>query len=228
MIAALAAERAPAQPPAAGSELATWSRTLLHQPVAEAVALVYPLLSDDGRVEVRPGDNALVVRDLPAVVARVAALLDDFDHPALGVDLEVRIVGAGPDGESGAAPSGLPPELVARLKELLRFSSYRLMAAARLAVAEGSEVSRRLGDEYRVDFRMGRLEADRRIKLHGFRIFRGAEREEPKPLIHTNINLRLDQPMVLGLARTEASERALMVVLNCSRPAAAANRAEER
>ena len=59
------------------------------------------------------------------------------------------------------------------------------------------------------------MQADRRIRLESFRIHRKREGSSSAPLIHTNINLRLDKPMVLGLARTESSESALMVILSC-------------
>jgi len=193
---------------------------LLHQAAGEAVALVAPLLSEAGSVELRPGGNSLVIRDRPPALARIVALLADFDQPARWLLLRVQIVAAeAEDAAAGEGGSGLPEELVQRLRELLRYRSYRRVAGASLEVAEGNEVSRQLDGEYRVDFRMGRLEADRRIRLLGFRVFRrrGAE---PAQLVHTNINLRLGKPMVLGLARTEASDRALMVVLDCDEAAA--------
>ncbi len=188
--------------------------TLSHQAAAEAVSLVYPYLSDAGTVELRPGGNALVVRDSPEIVAKVALLLRDFDRPAQSMQLEIQIVSAG----SGAAgESGLSPDLVARLQTLLRYRSYRLVAASRVDASEGWDVVSALGPEYEVDFRLGLVGADRRIKLHGFRVLRREGDSEAKPLIHTNLNLVLDKPMVLGLARTESSERALMVVLHCTK-----------
>ncbi len=201
---------------------------LRHQPVAEAVGLVYPLLTERGTVEVRPRGNTLVIRDGRSTVERVLQLLGDYDQPAQPLELELRIVSAQPRSGSAEAPSGLPEELLARLRELLRYESYRLVARADLATAEGREVRRALGAGYFVDFRVGRLDADRRIRLNGFRILRGAAADEAKPLIHTNLNLRLDRPMVLGLARTESSDRALMVVLSCALAAGSGEPPEER
>ncbi len=186
--------------------------TLIHQTAAEAVSLVYPYLSPEGTVELRPGGNALVVRDTPAVIAEIARLLRDFDHPAQSMRLEIQIVSAGTEGGD---ESGLSPELVARLQKLLRYRSYRLVATSRVDASEGWDVVSALGPDYEVDFRLGLVGADRRVKLHGFRVLRREGDDETKPLIHTNLNLQLDKPMVLGLARTESSERALMVVLHC-------------
>lgn len=188
--------------------------TLTHQAAAEAVSLVYPYLSKEGTIELRPGGNALVIRDTRAVVDEVARLVRDFDRPAQSMQLEIQIVSA---GTGGAGESGLSPELVARLQKLLRYRSYRLVAASRVDASEGWDVVSALGPEYEVDFRLGLVGTDRRIKLHGFRVLRREGDSEAKPLIHTNLNLQLDKPMVLGLARTESSERALMVVLHCTK-----------
>ena len=188
--------------------------TLEHQSAAEAVALIYPYLSDGGAVELRPADNALVVRDVPAVLDSVATLLRDFDRPAQSMQLQIQIVSAGA-GEGG--DTGLSPELTSRLRQLLRYPSYRLVASSKVAAAEGVDVLSTLGPDYEVDFRLGLVGADRRVKLHGFRLSRREGDSEVKPLIHTNLNLLLDRPMVLGLARTESSESALMVVLHCTK-----------
>jgi len=186
---------------------------LQHQAVSEAIHLVFPLLSGDGAVEVRPGENALVIRDRAAVIERILPLLRDFDRPGRTIRLGIRVISAEAGPGDGGAESGLSEELLLRLRELLPFRAYRKVAAADLEVAEGGGVGRDLSPAFRIDFRMGRLQPDRRIKLYGFRISRLDRDPPPPPLIHTNVNLRLDKPMVLGLARTEASETALMVVL---------------
>ncbi len=187
---------------------------LNHQTAAEAVSLVYPYLSAEGTVELRPGGNVLVVRDTRAVIDEIAALLRDFDRPAQSMQLEIQIVTA---GSSEVGESGLSPELVSRLQKLLRYRSYQLVATSSVDASEGWDVVSDLGPDYEVDFRLGLVGADRRIKLHGFRVLRREGDSDTKALIHTNLNLQLDKPMVLGLARTEESEHALMVVLHCRR-----------
>jgi Bacterial type II/III secretion system short domain len=201
--------------------VATITYSLRYQAVSEAVSLVFPFLSRDGAVEVRPGENALVIRDRPASLERILPMLRDFDRPGRMLRLGIRVVSAESEPASGEAPtgepeSGLSAELLRRLRELLPFRVYRRVAAADLDIAEGGGVGHELSASYRVDFRMGRLQPDRRIKLYGFRISRPDREADGSSLIHTNVNLRLDKPMVLGLARTEASETALMVVLQCA------------
>lgn len=195
--------------------------TMVHQPAEEAVRLLIPLLSEQGAVELQPGSNTVVVRDLPDRVGRVLQVLRDFDHPSSPVRMEIQIVRA----EVGDASLGneelLSPELVSRLKELLRYDNYRLLAGTHLAVNEGEQVSYRFGDEFGVGFRLGTLLENGRVKLHGFRILRdlaasgAADGFGERQLIHTNLNLWLGKPMILGLAKAESSDKALMVVLKC-------------
>ncbi len=78
--------------------------TLRHQPAAEALVLVHPLLSQRGSVQLQPGGNTLVVRDEAAVVERVAELLREFDHPAQTLAIRIQAVRAGAaGGGTGAA-----------------------------------------------------------------------------------------------------------------------------
>ena len=216
LVAAAAQSAAETSPP-----LVVHAYTLEHQPAVEAIGLIHPLLTKRGAVELQPGGNTLVVRDTAAVVRRAVALLQDFDHPTSPIRLEIKIVRAGLGAAEPEASRGLSPALLARLRDLLRYQNYRLLAAARIVAREAEEVSYRVGDDYRVAFRMGTLMADRRIKLHGFQVAHQLGNPEPKELIHTNLNLWLSKPMILGLAKEEASKEALMVILTCNleRPA---------
>ena len=186
--------------------------TLIHQPAAEALALVHPLLSERGSVQLQPGGNTLVVRDEAAVVEQVAELLREFDHPARKLGIRIQVVRAG-DGGDGA---GLDPELARRLRELLRYDSYRVKAAADLEAREGEQVSYELGEEYRITFQLGTLMSGERLKLHDFEVARRAAAEQQQRLLHTQVNLRLGRPMILGLAKDESSRRALLLVLTCT------------
>ncbi|MGB5879107.1 MAG: secretin N-terminal domain-containing protein, partial [Thermoanaerobaculia bacterium] len=216
-LAVAAAQSSAGTPPA----LVVHAYTLEHQPAVEAIGLIHPLLTERGSVELQPGGNTLVVRDTAAVVRRAVALLEDFDHPRSPIHLEIKIVRAGLGAAEPEASRGLSPALLARLRDLLRYENYRLLADARIVAREAEEVSYRVGDDYRVTFRMGTLMADRRIKLHGFQVAHQLGNPEPKELIHTNLNLWLSKPMILGLAKEEASKEALMVILTCNleRPA---------
>jgi hypothetical protein len=191
--------------------------TLRHRSAAESLALVYPLLSPRGTVELQPGDNTLVLRDVRRAIDRIMPLLREFDQPAGRVRVRVQVVSAGAaPSRPGPAPE-LSPRVVARLKELLRYQSYTLLARADFETQEGLDAAYELSNEYRIAFRLGRLLEDRRVRLEGFKVSKKLQdTSEMTPLIHTNLNLDLDKPMILGLARTEASERALMIIVECS------------
>lgn len=190
--------------------------SLEHQPASEAIPLVYPLLSKRGTVELQPAGNTLVVRDAPASLERIGRLLRGFDHPARRIRLEIQVVEAAAAGAGGPPGESLPEPLTRRLQELLRYKHFRLLARTSFEAREAERVTYRVGKEFSVAFQLGTLLAERRLRLHGFRLSRQDANPERRELIHTHLNLWLDEPMVLGLARAESSDRALMVILTSS------------
>jgi hypothetical protein len=207
---ALAAQPRPGQ---RADEVVLRAYTFKHQRASEAVPLVYPLLSGRGTVELQPATNTLVIRDTLAALSRIVPVLHNFDHPARPVRLEVIIVKASRNQVSPPVrKSDLPDQLTRRLRQLLPYDIYEMQAQAQLRADEGQSVIYELGEEYEVSFRLGTLLDGERIKLSNFRIRRRSERPGAN-LIHTNLNLRVDQTMNLGLAKNELSRDALMVVL---------------
>jgi hypothetical protein len=204
-----AAQPRPAQRP---EEVVLRAYTFKHKQASDAVALVYPLLSPKGTVELQPATNTLVLRDTLSSLSRIVPLLHGFDHPARPVRLEVMIVKASRHQVSPPVKrSDLPEQLTRRLRQLLPYDIYETQARAQLNALEGQSVIYELGNDYEVSFRLGTLLEEQRIKLSNFRITR--QSRPGAPLIHTNLNLRVDQIMNLGLAKSEASRDALMVVL---------------
>jgi hypothetical protein len=212
-----AAQTRPAVP---APRLAVHAYTLRYQPASEALVLVRPLLSPVGRVDLQPGGNTIVIRDTFAALARIVPVLQSFDHPARRLRLQIQMVQAGPTRVSPPVPAtGLSEALVRRMREMLRYDSYELLAQAALQALEGDEVTYQIGEDYRVSFRLGTLLADKRVKLHGFRVARAGpagQSEAERQLIHTNLNLWLGQTMILGLTPDEASQAALLIVLTCT------------
>jgi hypothetical protein len=204
----LVAQVAVAEPP-----LVTEVYTFSYRPAGQAIGEVEGLLSPRGTVELQKRGNALVIRDSPSVVRRVLVRLRDYDRPPRRIRIEIQIVRAG-DASVVQEPGSpqLSSEIAQRLRELLRFESFVLVAQAGLEVREGERVAYQFGGDHRVEFELGVLTANRQLRLGDFIVGHGPA-SEARPLIHTNLNLTLDRPMVLGLAQTEASERALMVVL---------------
>jgi hypothetical protein len=204
-----------AQPAARGAgEVVLQAYTFRYQRASEAVALVYPLLSAKGTVELQPRGNTLVIRDVQAALNRIVPVLRSFDHPGRPMRLEVFIVRA---SRSLVSPqmrhSDLPEQLTKRLHDLLAYDNFEMQAQAQLGGMEGQPVIYELGQEYKVSFRFGTLTDDQRLKLSNFRISRQGEGRPEKNLLQTNLTLWIDQTISLGLAKSEASREALMVVL---------------
>ncbi len=200
-----------------GTPLAVQIVTLRHQSAAEAVDLVHPLLTAQGTVELRPEANTLVVRDTPAATARIGDLLADFDHPLRRLGVAIQLVEASVEAPNAAPAtpaggSGLSAEVVRRLRGLLRFQRFTMLGEVDFEAFERESVSYRLGDRYRVGFRLGTLLAGG-LKLHGFRVDREFGNPAERRLLASDLSLAEGQPLVLGLARTEESERALMIIL---------------
>lgn len=207
----LAAQPRPAQ--RSQEELVVRAYTLKHQRASDAYQLVYPLLTSRGSVELQNGGNTLVIRDTLAALSRIVPVLQRFDHPARPLRLDIYIVKA---SRAVVSPperrSDLPEPLTRNLRQVLNYDVYEVAAQAQLWAMEGQSVVYGLGDEFEVRFRFGTLLNERRIKLSDFRITRKSE-GRAKGLIHTNLNLWVEQTVNLGLAKSEESREALMVVM---------------
>lgn len=186
--------------------------TLKHQRASDAIPLIHSLLSERGTIELQPGDNTLVIRDSPGALSRILPILRSFDHAPRPLRVDIMIVRA---SKSSVSPplnhSDLPDDLTRRLRKLLLYDNYDLEAQAQLQPVEGEAVTYEIGEGYQVAFRLGTVLPDRRVRLADFEISRRSPRR--LDLLHTNLNLWLDQTMSLGLAKSEGSREALMVVL---------------
>jgi hypothetical protein len=204
-------------PKGSGGDLVLHAYTLRYRQASDAISLVFPLLSQRGTVELQPATNTLVIRDSPAALGRIVPVLRSYDHPSRPLNVDIYIVRAirspGTDGQT-VVRSDLPAPLTRRLRALLPYDIYEVEAQAQLASREGQAVTYALGGEYEVSFRLGTLMDKQRIRLSDFRVLRRTEeRRTGSQLIHTNLILTLEQTTTFGLARTEESREALMVVL---------------
>lgn len=189
--------------------------TFQNQQASEALPLVYPLLSPQGTVELQPAGNTLVIRDQQAAVSRIMKLLRSFDHKVKALRLEVVVVRASraPAVSPQYQHSDLPPGLTKYLRDLLAYDIFEVQARAQLAGTEGQWVIYELGPEYKVSFRFGTLLPDQQVKLRNFKIARRIEGRPEKEMLQTTVMLGFDRPFSLGLAKSEASREAMMVVL---------------
>jgi hypothetical protein len=204
------------QQPRDSAELVLHAYTLRYQQALEAIPQIQPLLTGRGTLELQPGGNTLVIRDTAAALARIVPVLNAFDHPPQPLKVEILIVRASRAavGPQQLSHSDLPESLTRRLRELLPYDIYELQAQANLGSQEGQAVAYQLGDDYVVSFRLGTLVEAKRIRLGNFEVSRRAGKSKSTvPLVHTSLNLCLDQTMSLGLARSEGSRDALIIVV---------------
>jgi hypothetical protein len=206
-------------------DVVTRAYTFKYQRASEAVVMVYPLLSPKGTVELQPSGNTLVIRDTVTAVQKIMPALRAYDHPSRSLRLEIYVVKA---SRSTVSPqvqrSDLPEELTKRLRGLFAYDSFEKQAQAQLAGAEGQWVVYELGPDYKVSFRFGSLTEDRQVKLSSFRIARREEGKAEAVLLHANLMLPIDHTTSLGIASSESSPEALMVVLTLREGDAAARK----
>lgn len=222
LLPAALAGRAAAQAPGE-RELVVHVYRLEHQPASEAWALLQPLLSARGSVELRPADNTLVLRDSTVALERILPVLAAFDHPPRDVNVEIWLIRA-----SGIAkvspplsePSNVPRDLLANLVGRLPYQQYDLLAGSRVRSREGQRVTFQLGPEHAVRFRLGTIVGDQRLRLVDFEVLREERGATAESLIRSNLNLWLGRSMVFALTQGEHSPTALMVVVRCRQAAA--------
>ena len=192
------------------------------RPAREAALLIEPLLSAQGSVLLQPKLNAVTVRDNVAVLERVAAALAAWDValPNYTVRLRVLLASTSPPTPGPAAPliSGVGSEL----QQLFRFTSYSELDTLVVTAADGATVEAAVADRYHVRFtvravpqdaerlQLAQLEFTRRVAADG-----GAAKLQP--LLRTTLSLRVGQTLVLGAARSEEANRALVLVLLAER-----------
>lgn len=194
----------------------TYAYSFRHQTAEDALPLVRPLLSRRGTIELQPGGNTLVIRDTYAALGRIVPILRAYDSPPQLLDVEILIVRASNTPVLAPDPRKLPPWLDERLRSLLRWDYYTVLAESSVSTREGAEVTQELSGLYGLSFRLSSILGDDQIKLRELKIWH-ARGSGDDPLLAATLNLWLDKPKVLGLASTESSEQALMVVLTCRR-----------
>ncbi len=102
------------------------------------------------------------------------------------------------------------------MRRLLRYRSYALLARAELEAPEDVVSTFEVGPEFCVSFRVDRGAEPGKVRMSEFRVLRRTEGGDLKPLVHTHLSLEVGRPMILGMAPTEASDRALVVVLEAT------------
>ncbi len=203
--------------------------TLRHQPAGDAVALVQPLLSPRGTVDLRMAENTLVLHDTPSALERILPVLVAFDHPPQAIDVELWLVRAsGPKIPVSPQPptkaSSVPAELLQALAEHLPYEQYNLIGSSKVRGLEGERMTFQVGGDYAVRFRLGTIIGDQRLRLADFEVALMPSNGDAVPLLRSHLNLWLSRTMVLALSAGKESSTALMVVVRCREAAPAARK----
>jgi hypothetical protein len=182
---------------------------------------VLPLLSSRGTVQVRPGDNTLVVRDTADALQKILPILYSFDHPSRSVDIQLWLVRATVTG--GVSPElppppplkALPADLVGSLRKSFHYQEYALVGSSSVSAMEGEKVTFEVAKDFIVRFRLGTVVGEQRLRLNDFEVMLETTTGAPQSLLKSQLNLWLQRTMAMGLTAGQDSGTALLVVVRC-------------
>ncbi|HYV84983.1 MAG TPA: hypothetical protein VFB49_03645 [Patescibacteria group bacterium] len=208
----------------AASGLVSRAFTLRYKSVDEAYILVSPWLTPRGSIQSQPHQRVLTVVDTPEALKHIADLVAGFDLPPRTVEVAVQLILA--SSEKGS-PDPTPPPIRGVIEKLnalnTRWSDYRLVGDARVLGTEGERSTLRVGDDYRVEFRIDQIADESRVIR--FKPFELAHRdltvegnERFAPVLDTVLNLRDSQLFIVGASKMERSNRALFMTITASLP----------
>lgn len=221
-VAAAAAPDPPKEPPATvASGVPTEARLfrLQYRSVDEAVALIRPLLSEDGTLLLQPRRRALTVHDRPERLAQVQEFLASWDLPPRNVRLTLQLIRARAVEGGAVRLSQELRGLGEALKDVTRWTDYENAGGRSITVSEGESATLDI-DEYRVQLTLDTASGAGTVRLKRFALLKretgsgGAERL--RPIWDTVMNLKVDQTTVLGATRLEQSQKAILLTISAS------------
>ena len=213
---------AAAETQAKPSALGTRIFVLRYKKVDEAYLLISPYVGPHGSVKMQPAQRTLTVQDVPGNLPRIVGLIESYDVPPRSVEVSVQLILAS-SGEKSEAPA--PPPIrgvIDRLNALnTRWTDYKMVGNARIMGTEGERSSLRVGDDYKVDFRIDQVSDETRVTR--FKPFELSRREiavegnqRYASIMNTVLNLRDSQLFIVGASKVEQSQRALFMTITAS------------
>ena len=216
--AAAPGKRAPVVPGGIGMRV----YNLRFKKVDDTYMLISPYVGPRGTVKMQPSQRMLTVIDVQENLQRISGIIGSYDVPPRSVEVRVQLIMA----SSGGAPATFAPPpirgVIDRLTALsTRWNDYRLVGNARVLGTEGEKSILRVGDDYRVDFRIDQVSDE--TKVIRFKPF-DLQRKEPSiegverytSVMNTVLNLRDSQLFIVGASKIEASNRALFMTITAS------------
>ena len=195
---------------------------LRYKKVDEAYLLISPYVGPRGSVKMQPAQRTLTVQDAPENLQRISGLIGSYDVPPRNVEVAVQLILAS-SGEKSAEPA--PPPIrgvIDRLSALsTRWTDYKMVGNARVLGTEGERSSMRVGDDYKVDFRIDQVSDETRvIRFKPFELSRREAaiegNERYASIMNTVLNLRDSQLFIVGASKVEQSNRALFMTITAS------------
>jgi hypothetical protein len=221
--AALAVPGSPSEPPVGvASGVPTQERLfrLQYKSIDEAVALIRPLLSEDGTLLLQPQRRAITVHDRPERLAQVQEFLSAWDVPPRNVRLTIQLIRARAV-EGGAVRLSQELRGVGEaLKDVTRWTDYENVGSVSVTTSEGGSATLNV-DEYRISLVLDQVaEAGASVRLKRFVL----EKREPlpgggerlRPIWDTVLNLKTEQLTVLGATRLEQSQKAILLTVSAT------------
>jgi len=208
----------PVRPLWAAEDVAVRVFVLKHKRVEEAALLVRPLLSDASSITLTQKLNAMTVTDRPEKLDQVGKVLASFDVPPRSYSFAVKLVKASAEVPAGSMANEIGG-LGAKLKSLFQFNDYALIESAVLRGVEGRMLRYQLGTDYSLTFgiRPAGAGGGKELLLSPFALSKAWRREgqpgQMRQLYQTSVPITLNQTLVLGASRDEASKTALILII---------------
>jgi hypothetical protein len=192
---------------------------------AKLISPYMPLFGTAGVYEAGSAVHAITVRAPAVVLARVDSLLKANDRAPVTVTLRLQVIAASDSAVRDASIS----ELDAELRNLFRFSGYRLLSQNSVSVNDGSMFSATMrgpnGDQLTVtgDVTGVRRDGSKSVELH-VSLSHNARQSEMvngavqtgtlhQQLLQTGLSIPIGQTVVVGSAMTTGSTPAIILTV---------------
>lgn len=197
----------------AGNGVAVRSFQFRYKQAENAAIAIKPLVSAEGSFSIQPSSNTLVVTDRPENLKTIAAAVAQYDKPARGVKIAIRLVAASRQTNPAKVPDDLV-DLSNKLSGVLRFNSFEKLGEITVEGKEGDPVITNVDGVYRAEFKIGEFDPlSDTIRVGDFQLSKIQQGGQLTSLLKTSLNLKVGQTVILGASKSAESGRALMLVL---------------
>lgn len=151
----------------------------------------------------------LTVRETPAMLSRIAEVLEQYDSATPSVALHFRIIEA--DGAGGSDPA--IADLEETLREVFRFEGYRLAAETLVRGDAWEEIRQNVhgaGQGYFIEARIREINSTGEGGTVGLDVSLSTRRG---PALETGVTVQVGQTMVLGTAQPDPERGALILTV---------------